>query len=65
MLSIIKFKYNVGKKAGKKVSRVEMFIKTHQGHPNRKGKLVDDETHDATVSLLQCKQYDSSVIFNC
>jgi len=29
-----------------------MFIKTHQGRPNRKGKLVDDETHDVIVSLF-------------
>jgi len=29
-----------------------MFIKTHQGRHNRKGKPVDDETHDAIVSLF-------------
>jgi len=29
-----------------------MFIKTRQGRPNRKRKPVDDETHDAIVSLF-------------
>jgi len=34
-----------------------MFIKSHQGHPNRNGKPMDDETQDAIISLFQCKQY--------
>jgi len=46
------FLKSVAKKDGEEVTRAEMFIKTRQGRPTRKRKVVDEETLDAIVSLF-------------
>ncbi|XP_068477352.1 uncharacterized protein [Phaseolus vulgaris] len=47
------------KKDGEEVTRAEMFIKTRQGRPTRKGKAVDEETLDA-ISMLEGSMENAS-----
>ncbi|XP_027931774.1 uncharacterized protein LOC114187665 [Vigna unguiculata] len=55
----VRAELSAGKKDGEEVSRVEMFIKTCQGRPCRKGKAVDKETLD-TISKLEGSMQNSS-----